>query len=116
MTYNWWKLRHKWSDDGYKLSRKEKKWLLGKRLNNAKLRRLLRSIEIIETPYPESNMIKPYCFCPKCGCRETYETENMVEYPERYVIGYCLRCDYPVYCSDNSPFYHCLEFENFKLC
>jgi hypothetical protein len=101
--------------NGEKVPRKIKKSILGRKLNKSKLRKLLESVEIIKNPYPESATILPYRFCPKCGCREIRFTDNMAEYPERWVRGYCARCSNKVVESDNSPYYHCLEFEGYEL-
>jgi hypothetical protein len=97
--------------DADRLSRKDKKNRIGRKLNRNKLRKLLKSIKIIESgDNYHSNEILPYPFCPKCGCTNTYSTGNMAPYPERWVEIFCARCDHFVECSDNSPFYHCLEF------
>jgi len=101
--------------DGSKVPRKVKKAILGRKLNKNKLRKLLKSVVVIKNKYPESATILPYSFCPKCGCKEVAYTDNMAEYPERWVRGYCARCGNKVVESDNSPYYHCLEFEGYEL-
>ena len=101
----------------YKLPRKLKKIYLGRKLNKTKLKRLLNTVVVIssaKTMYEEPR-IKPYLFCPKCGCKRTTSTGNMAEYPEHWENFYCARCNYRVAQIDNSPFYHCLEFENFSI-
>ena len=94
-----------------KLPRKVKKRILGIKLNKNKLRKLLNSVEIIKsasTMY-ENPIIKPYAFCPKCGCVEMKGTGNLSAYPEHWEYFHCLRCNYIVAYIDNSPFIHALE-------
>lgn len=98
-------------NEGSKLPRKIKKMILGKKPNKSKLRKLLQSVEIIQpasTCY-ETPIIKPYLFCPFCGCTLMRGTGNRVEYPEHWEVFYCVRCNKPVGNIDNSPFVHALE-------
>ena len=83
---------------GEKVPRKAKIMILGYRLSNCKLRKMIAKWKIGDSE-----------FCPKCGCEATSQTGNMVEYPERYVKYRCLRCGELVAMEDNSPFVHVLE-------
>ena len=85
---------------GERIPRWAKKQMLGKKLSKTKLRKMIKNYK----PGDET-------FCPYCGCRSTWSTGNMTEYPERYVKEYCLRCGKLVEVSDNSPYYHILEQE-----
>jgi len=105
--------------NGEKLPRKAKKAFLGKRMKQSSLRRLLKSVNVMQpaqTMY-ESPVIFPYLFCPKCGCTESTGTGNMTSYPEHWEYFYCIRCHEKVAYIDNSPFIHALEFPelNFKI-
>lgn len=81
-----------------KIPRKQKKAILGKRLSKAKIRRLIKNFS------EDSDL-----FCPKCGCKESISTHNMVEYPEVWIKHYCMRCSSVVAYQDNGPYTHCLE-------
>ena len=110
MKINYHKLYSALSN-GYKLPRKVKKSVLGLRMSKSKLRRLLKSVEIISsasTMY-EVPEIKPYLFCPHCGCTEMRGTGNMTSYPEHWERFHCVRCNKVVAYIDNSPFIHALE-------
>jgi hypothetical protein len=98
-----------------KLSRRLKKKFLGTKLSKKKLRELLASVKIIKNEYPTPATILPFEFCPKCGCKVSVSTSNMVGYPEVYSLDYCRRCGYLVGAADNSPYYHCLEGPNYEL-
>lgn len=99
-----------------KLPRKTKKFILGNKLNNKKLRELLANVKITpSTNNHDSAIIEPYPFCPKCGCVHIRSVNMGAEYPERWVMGYCVRCNFLVEVSDNSPYYHALEMDNYKL-
>ena len=98
-----------------KLPRRVKKHILGKRMSQGKLNKLLKSVEIISSAdtmfdVPE---IKPYPFCPKCGCTGMHGTGNMTSYPEHWERFHCVRCDNVVAYIDNSPFIHALESEDY---
>ncbi len=96
---------------GHKVPRKVKKFFLGKRFTNSKIKRLLKKIEFgkeIRTMY-ERREILPFAFCPKCGCRDYVGYGNMAEYPEHWEDFICLRCRSVVASIDNSPFVHVLE-------
>ncbi len=100
--------------DRLKVSRKTKKYVLGKKLNKRKLNNLLSSVEVgkdAKTMY-ELPEIKPYLFCPHCGCTASRTTNNMTVYPEAYYLEYCLRCNAVVSYIDNSPYIHILEYLN----
>lgn len=87
-----------------------KKALMGLRMTSSKLRRLIKTVVIIpSTNAWDSREILPKEFCPKCGCDWVMFVDHGVEYPERWVSGYCARCGNHVVESDNSPFYHALE-------
>lgn len=86
--------------DGEKIPRWAKKELLGKKLSKTKLRKMIKEYKPGDST-----------FCPYCGCETTWSTQNMAEYPERWVNVYCLRCGELVEQSDNSPYYHILEQE-----
>lgn len=97
--------------DGCHIPRKMKKKILGKKMGSSKLNQLLKSVKIgepIETMF-ETRDIYPYEFCPKCGCKESYGSGNLTEYPEHWEKFYCLRCKNIVGYIDNSPFIHALE-------
>lgn len=49
-------------------------------------------------------------FCPKCGCKTTYSSGEMANYPETWVEKYCLRCNAVVAEADNSAMIHELVF------
>jgi hypothetical protein len=101
--------------DKKQMPRKVKKMFLGRRMAKSKLKKLLASVVITPaTNGHDSAMISPYPFCPKCGCCQTTHNGSMVEYPERYVKDYCLRCGFLVVLSDNSPYYHALENKEFN--
>lgn len=97
---------------GDKLPRKVKKHFLGKRISKAKLNRLLKSVEIIHSPRNlyDDYIVKPYLFCPHCGCSEMRGTGNMTTYPEHWENFYCSRCKKLVGVIDNSPFIHAFEW------
>jgi len=97
--------------NGDKLPRKVKKQILGLRMSGAKLRRLLNSVEIISTAKTmyEAPEIKPYTFCPHCGCTGMRGTGNKTSYPEWWEYFYCIRCNKVVGYIDNSAFIHALE-------
>ena len=94
-----------------RLSRKLKKVLLGKRLSKKQLREMVMKFEVIHRQKhiyepTETNMPE---FCPWCGCSETRNSGNMVEYPELWERIYCLRCGKLVCEADNSTYQHILE-------
>lgn len=96
---------------GEKLPRKIKKRFLGLRINKTKIKKLLKSVEIVaeaRTMY-EFPVIKPYMFCPHCGCTEMYGTGNKAYYPEHWEYFYCCKCKNVVGYIDNSAFIHALE-------
>lgn len=100
---------------GEKLPRKTKKYFLGKRMSRSKLQRLLKKVEVVKsanTMY-DNPVIKPYSFCPKCGCTEMRGTGNKSCYPEHWEYFHCIRCGNIVGYIDNSPFIHALECENY---
>ena len=101
--------------NGCHLPRKVKKAVLGNRINKAKLRKKLASIQIIPQKYPLPYRILPESFCPKCGCTKTRSTGNMASYPELYEKTYCLRCGYLVEMADNSPSMNCLEWPDHSI-
>lgn len=101
--------------DEDKLSRRIKKQYLGRKMNKSDLRKLLLSVVVI----PANNgydmaTILPYQFCPKCGCTATRYVDHGASYPERWASTYCVRCNWKLSTSDNSPFYHCLEYPDFN--
>lgn len=100
-----------------KLPRKVKKHLIGKRISNCKLKRLLKSVENVkgaDTMY-DTPIIKPYPFCPKCGCTNMWGTGNKTGHPEHWEHFYCTRCNNLVAIIDNSPFIHALECYNYEI-
>lgn len=100
--------------DKDRVPRKIKKNWLGRKLNKAKLRRLLSKVVVIPAKNGhDSAEILPFPFCPKCGCQQLRTTGNKAGYPERWDSGYCLRCNFHVLESDNSPYYHCLELKEY---
>lgn len=95
-----------------KIPRKAKKALIGLRMSSCKLKRLLKSVKVVET-FPtmyERPNITPYLFCPYCGCTYYTQTGNMTSYPEHWEYFNCLRCKAKVVEIDNSPFIHILEY------
>ena len=90
-----------------KMPRKIKKYILGKKINKSNIKKLIDKLSI-ETSCSSVN-IKPFEFCPHCGCKETRVEDNGVPYPEIWVDIYCLRCDEWVCGADNSRFHHILE-------
>jgi len=99
---------------GQKLPRKLKKRILGKKLNKRKLKELIKSVRIIRDEEDRSEIvdIKPYVFCPQCGCSTTYHINHGVPYPEIWIEDRCLRCDAWVGGADNSRYEHILEWED----
>ena len=80
--------------DREKLPRKIKKYILGRKLNKSKLRKLLSSVVVKEsckTMY-ERPVVEPYLFCPKCGCKDYIGTGNRTDYPEHWEYFHCIRC------------------------
>jgi hypothetical protein len=92
-----WKYFDKLKNDEH-VPRWAKKQLLGKKLSKTKLRKLVKT-------YKEGDKT----FCPYCGCKMQWSTNNMASYPERWVKCFCLRCGELVEVSDNSPYYHILD-------
>ena len=95
---------------GDKLPRKAKKAILGKKMGKQNLRARLSKVVVTQNDYPDTASLSDM-FCPKCGCDVSVSTGNMAEYPERWVKETCARCGFLVCWSDNSPYYHCLEFK-----
>ncbi len=102
--------------EGEKIPRKNKKAVLGLKMSQSKLRRLLKSVQIIKScdTMFDRPVIHPYTFCPKCGCKLYYGSGNMTSYPEHWEEFNCLRCHKLVGYIDNSPFYHALQFPNYN--
>ncbi len=101
--------------NGDKLPRKVKKKFLFLRMGKATLNRLLQSVQVIKganTMY-ESPEIKPYLFCPHCGCTSMRGSGNQTAHPEHWEYFYCSRCNKVVGYIDNSPFIHALECAEF---
>ncbi len=101
--------------EGEKISRKSKKYFLGKRLGKSKLQKLLDSVEIIEsaTNMYHGPIIKPYEFCPFCGSTGTRGTGNLTVYPEHWEYFHCVRCNKVVGYIDNSAYVSALECKEF---
>lgn len=97
-----------------RMPRKVKKIILGKRMSKGKLNKLLKTVQIINTANTmyESPEIKPYTFCPHCGCTGMTGSGNLTTYPEHWENFRCLRCNKIVGYIDNSPFSHALEYPN----
>jgi hypothetical protein len=85
--------------------------IIGPYLNKTELQNLLDSVVITENKYPNPPTIKPYEFCPRCGCSWTSSTGNMTQYPEHYEQWFCLRCGFLVAMVDNCPSTHALEWK-----
>ena len=103
--------------DGFKVPRKVKKFLLGKKLNRSKITKKIKTtIGIIHNGNYEVDIINGE-FCLKCGCK-LIKTENYpVEYPEVYYDCICVRCGNIVGGADNSVYYSELEdLINIKHC
>lgn len=77
--------------------------MLGDRLSQTRIRKMIKA-------YDGENQ-----FCPKCGCVSVKWVDHGVEYPERWVSGYCMRCNFHVIESDNSPYYHVLDCEGLSI-
>lgn len=90
------------------VSRKTKKFFLGRKMGKAKLRQRIKAVTVTEHPYPQEAELSDR-FCPKCGCERTRSSGSMSCYPERWERIYCARCGYLVCESDNSPYVHVLE-------
>ena len=100
----------RWHDEEH-LSRKRKRQILGLRMRRKRLRMLLRSFVVLERAHGmQGTIIQPFPFCPKCGCESVQWIDHPVEWPERWEEGYCQRCGFKVWESDNSPYRHVLEF------
>ncbi|NWL87581.1 hypothetical protein DMN77_08180 [Paenibacillus sp. 79R4] len=95
------------------VSRKTKKYILGRKMNKRKLNERLAAVVVEQRPYPEGSLLSDY-FCPKCGCDETRSTGNMADYPELWVRSYCMRCGFLVAEADNSPTYFALEYPEYN--
>lgn len=104
------------SGDIHSVSRKTKKFILGKKMNKRKLKARLAAVDVTKNRYPEPATLSDE-FCPKCGCEATRSTGNMAPYPEVWVEEKCLRCGFLVGMADNSPWYRALEFpeNNYEL-
>lgn len=98
-----------------KLPRKLKKKILGDRLSQTKIRKLIKEMKVTPAKGADPTLVEPYEFCPKCGCCGIRWFNHGAEYPERWVSGYCMRCDNKVMESDNSPYVHVLELEGFTF-
>lgn len=90
------------------VSRKTKKYLLGKKMNRRQLKQRLAAVIVTKNKYPKSADISDE-FCPRCGCNRTRCTGNMAPEPDVWVQTYCLRCWFLVGTADNSPYVHALE-------
>jgi len=111
MKINWNKVReHDYSG----LPRKVKKAVIGVRQGQSSLRKRLANVRVEPAKNGHDSAILSDTFCPKCGCEAVRYTGNMVEYPERYDKGFCARCGFLVVLSDNSPYYHALEFSEYN--
>ena len=99
-----------------RMPRKIKKKILGKRMSNGKLKQLLKTVQIISQAKTmhENPVIKPYTFCPHCGCTGMIGSGNMTTYPEHWETFKCIRCNKIVGYIDNSPFSHALEYPDFN--
>ena len=102
--------------DIHSVSRKTKKFILGKKMNKRKLKARLAAVVVTKNRYPEPATLSDD-FCPKCGCEATRHTDNMAPYPEVWVKETCLRCGFLIGMADNSPWHHALEFpeNNYEL-
>jgi len=110
---NYHKIKYKyWNIGVSEMNRKTKKAVIGKKMGKSKLRQLLKSVEIVKNG--KCAGIKPYTFCPKCGCTHTRSTNNMASYPELWVKIYCARCGFLVEKADNSPYVHALECADYN--
>jgi transcription initiation factor IIE alpha subunit len=93
------------------IPRKHKKAILGFKLSKNKIRKLLKTVKLgdeIKSIFEERE-IKPFMFCPKCGCKGFAGAGNMAQYPEHWEKFNCIRCGTLVGYIDNSPFVHALE-------
>ena len=100
---------YKKNNDGIKLSRREKKWYLGKKLTKSKIRRKLETLKVVHHKYPEQYEFPDGQFCPNCGCERTRTVYHYVEYPEVWWQEFCARCGLEVGGQDNSAYAHVLS-------
>jgi hypothetical protein len=97
---------------GTKLPRKIKKNYLGLRMSKTKLKKLLNSVEVIYYGSEITPEIKPYTFCPNCGCKLMLGRGNLCEYPEHYETFFCVKCSFLVGIIDNNYFEHALQHKD----
>lgn len=91
--------------NGERIPRKEKLAWLGRKLSKKKIK------EKVERWRKKSEEKKQYSyFCPNCGCGSAYLHDHEVEYPERYIDEYCLRCHTKIAWTDNSPWDFALNY------
>lgn len=93
------------------LSRKEKKYYIGTKLNKNKIRRRLAEMIIY---IDENGDITDYSdhFCPECGCEVAKSTGNSVPYPEVFERVLCMRCGFLMGEADNSPHHSFFELDD----
>lgn len=99
----------------FKGSRKEKKRIIGTKVNRRTLCFLLKNVRIIKptgkSMYSDDHAeYSPFAFCPKCGCTHMTAYNHDVGYPECWIEFFCSRCGELVAEIDNSPLHHVLEW------
>ena len=94
--------------NGEKVSRKVKKFFIGKKCTKKSLRKRMKDVRVTEKNIYGETILSDY-FCPKCGCELERSNVHYVEYPEIWTDYDCARCGYRTATEDNSPYIHCLE-------
>ena len=89
--------------DGLRISRKAKKKILGVRISKNKLRLKIRQLKFDKDGEPNND------FCANCGCGISRQSEQMAQYPDCYIIWYCIRCGSQTGSMDNSRYVSELE-------
>lgn len=65
---------------------------------------IMESLPLNEDGGEVTETILEQCyFCPKCGSKKMYSTENMASYPEMWVKTFCSKCNFLLCLIDNSP-------------
>ena len=86
-------------ENGEKIPRKAKKYILGKKISKKQLKKELKEYIAYESA----------TFCPYCGCDHTVYIDHHVGYPEVWIDYYCARCGKKVAYEDNCPYTHILD-------
>ena len=92
---------------GEKVPRKFKLAFIGRKISKKDLKAKIKRWLLKD----EQRQSRSY-FCPNCGCGTGYLYDHNVEYPERWIEEFCLRCHSRIAITDNSPWYY--ELDKFK--